>query len=299
MSARGFRDVVLGNALVVAGAELAMMLGGMRLGRKLIAPLFDQVSGSPAFESFALDALSFAMFLVPIAILLVFMLVTNYRSLRVFATGGPGACARALAIGLLLGAALNAGISYLVGHQGFVQYEFQGFSLWLLALFPCSAIVCLCEEMLLRGFVPAYMEETHRWDAVALASGALFIFHHVGNLGMFGFHAVFCLNVFLMGVLLYLLVRALGNFWVAVGLHTAWNFTQQYLFGLPNSGIVSELALFKGTNEIDGLFFDTVYGNEGSLLTAAVLAALVLMLLVWNAVKDRRAEADVSASHMG
>jgi len=35
------------------------------------------------------------------------------------------------------------------------------------------------------------------------------------------------------------------NMWWAVGQHSAWNFTQEYLFGLPNSGMSSALAIFK------------------------------------------------------
>ena len=37
----------------------------------------------------------------------------------------------------------------------------------------------------------------------------------------FGFNAMFALDIFLLGVLLCLLVRWEGNFWVACGFHTA------------------------------------------------------------------------------
>lgn len=100
---------------------------------------------------------------------------------------------------------------------------------------------------------------------------------------MYGFDAMFCLNVFLAGVIAYLLVKLTGNFWTCCGFHTGWNVTQMYLFGLPNSGISSAVALYQGNEAKDTFFFNTVYGNEGSWCTTIVfLISIAVILYMWK-----------------
>ncbi len=101
------------------------------------------------------------------------------------------------------------------------------------------------EEYLCRGFVPAYLKE--RGHIIIIAVGGIcFIFHHAGNMTMYGFSAIFCLNVFLAGAIMYLLIQISGNFWIVCGFHSAWNYTQQYLFGIPNSGSASQNHIKEG-----------------------------------------------------
>lgn len=73
-------------------------------------------------------------------------------------------------------------------------------------------------------------------------SGALFIFHRELNMKYYGFNSIFCLNVFLIGVFLCLMIKWDGNFWIACGFHTAWNYMQFHILGLSNSGSTPEVA---------------------------------------------------------
>ena len=106
------------------------------------------------------------------------------------------------------------------------------------------------------------------------------VLHHRGNLDFFGFSLIFCLNVVLYGIAFYLMVKWSGNFWICCGFHTGWNYTQQYLFGLPNSGMTSGFGLFRGENAVKSFVFDPVYGNEGSLLTLVVSIIMIAVLLL-------------------
>ena len=111
--------------------------------------------------------------------------------------------------------------------------------------------------------------------------GALFIFHHELNMLHYGFNTIFCLNAFLLGVLLCLLIRWDGNFWIACGFHTAWNYMQFHILGLSNSGSTPAVCIFKGVNSASTFFFDYVYGFEGSLC-ATVLITIGILLLIWK-----------------
>jgi hypothetical protein len=59
---------------------------------------------------------------------------------------------------------------------------------------------------------------------------------------------------------------------MCIAVHTAWNFTQNFLFGLPNSGIVSESSFLHLEAAKDSLFYDVVFGIEGTLSSVIVIA---------------------------
>ena len=94
-----------------------------------------------------------------------------------------------------------------------------------------------------------------------------------------GFSTLFSLNVFLLGVWFYFIVRLEGNFWIACGIHTAWNYVQSYLFGVPNSGYSYSVSVMEGANTSSSFFFDYVYGFEGSFFTTVMVTLLILVTL--------------------
>ena len=78
-----------------------------------------------------------------------------------------------------------------------------------------------------------------------------------------------------------LFVYAFDNMWIAIAMHTAWNFSQTVIFGLPSSGVASTYSLTGINDATNGLFYDTLFGAEGSLgaviAVASVSAVLILM----------------------
>ena len=179
-------------------------------------------------------------------------------------------------------------ISGIVYYTGGVHPVFQGLTWMPLAILPFTFIQCCMEEILIRGFVSTYLEENYKWYVVALIGGILFALNHINNLIYYGFSLVFCINVVLFGVAFYLMVKWSGNFWICCGFHTGWNYTQEFLLGLPNSGVTSGFALFRGENAVKSFVYDPVYGNEGSLLTLVaciILIAVLFMLIKMKAAK--------------
>ena len=267
-----------------------MMLGGLQIMYALYGPIFASLKPENEMQSeFLTYGIYYIAFIIPISLCLLYMYLTRKEKLKIFTKGGFRKSFCAMLIGFLVGFGTNALISLLAGVSGTVHYSFNTFSWYVPALLLPAFIQCSCEEVLLRAYAAPYMEDQNHWSAAAFISGSLFIFHHIGNLDIYGYDSRFCLNVFLIGVFLYLLTKATDNFWSCCGFHTAWNVTQMYLFGLANSGMSSNIALYQGLDAKDSFFYNTVYGNEGSWCTAVVIGiAIIVALYIWQKQKENK-----------
>ena len=72
--------------------------------------------------------------------------------------------------------------------------------------------------------------------------------------------------------------------------HAAWNYTQNIIFGLPNSGIVSEYSIFtlEAASARNGLFYNVNFGVEGSIGATAMLFILAAVIIYINRNKHER-----------
>lgn len=210
------------NILFVGLAELTIYTGGLRI--KYIVQAFAGFFTPIVGDKYSLYYNANFWLIIPIFILLAFMWLTCRKALSVFTEGSMSRKLGSLGRGLALGFIANGFLAFLAGVTNTVVFSFNEFEALILPLIFFVFIQCTAEEVLLRGYVPAILERKHRWDSVAFVSGTLFIFHHELNMAYYGFNSIFCLNVFLMGVLLCLLIKWDGNFWIACGFHTAWNY---------------------------------------------------------------------------
>ena len=265
------------NVLFVALMELTIYTVGLRI-MYLVQSLFNFFTPLVG-EKYTLYYNANFWLIIPILMLLAFMRLTCRNAMSVFTEGTMARKLKSLGKGLLIGFAANGILALLAGISHTIEYSFNEFEPLVLPLIFFVFIQCTAEEVLLRGYVPAVLEKEHSWDAVAFVSGALFIFHHELNMLYYGFNSIFCLNVFLIGVFLCLLIKWDGNFWIACGFHTAWNYMQFHILGLSNSGSTPDVCIFKGANSASSFFFDYVYGFEGSLC-ATVLITIGILLLI-------------------
>jgi len=95
------------------------------------------------------------------------------------------------------------------------------------------------------------------------------------------------IDIMICGITYSLIRWYAGNIWIAMGLHTGWNFTQAFIFGMPNSGLVSAVSLFhlESSNGINNLIYDFNFGVEGGLpavIVDLVPAVLVIVLAAKN-----------------
>ena len=265
------------NILFVAAAELIIYNGGLVI--KYAVQRNTNLFGPLVGKEFEIYYNANFWIIIPIILTLIFMRLFCPEALSVFTEGSFRRKMKSLGLGLLIGAGAILFLTLLTILSGAVTYRYQSFRFLIIPLIFFVFIQCCAEEILLRGFVPAVLSPEHRFDAVAFVSGALFIFHHIFNMEASGFSTLFCLNVFLLGVWFCFLIRLEGNFWIACGVHTAWNYVQCYLCGAPNSGYCFPISLFGGTNTSSSFFFDYVYGFEGSLCTTVMVTLLILLAM--------------------
>lgn len=196
-------------------------------------------------------------------------------------------------LGLLLGFGMNGVcilLAWLHGDLNFSVGCFDG--LYLLCALLAVCVQSGAEELVTRGYMMSALRERYPdWVAVAVNSlffGAL----HLMNPGI---TVISFLQIVFIGVSLSLIVVYFDSLWMCIAIHTAWNFTQNFLFGLPNSGIVSERSFLLLEGAADSLFYDATFGIEGSL-TGVLVAALLGVATVLLGEKKRRERSEKSLS---
>lgn len=194
------------------------------------------------------------------------------------AGGGRGNTGRCFAIGLLLGFVMNGICILLAWLHGDLSFSVGQFRVIYLA----AGLVCVCvqsgaEELVTRGYMMGALRERY---PVWFAIGVNTLFFSVLHLTNPGITAISFSEIAAIGLALSLIVYYFDSFWMAVAIHTAWNFTQSLLFGLPNSGIVSQGSFLHLESARASFLYDVTFGVEGTITSVVVVAALIVAV-VW------------------
>lgn len=186
-------------------------------------------------------------------------------------------------MGLLLGFGTNGFCILMSLLAGDIKLSFYGFDFVVLLTFALAVFIQSgAEELADRFFLYQRLRRRYRHPAVAVLGNALiFALLHVGNPG---FTVVSGLQIFLVGLVFSLMVYYYNNLWGAMSFHAAWNYTQNIIFGLPNSGIVSEYSIFRleAASARNGLFYNVSFGVEGSIGACLLLGLLAAVIIYLN-----------------
>ena len=208
--------------------------------------------------------------------LIIFAVIRGYRPmLQAFSPKRKGNNVKfALAGGLSLGMGLNLFIALVAIVTGAIEIHFVGmgagaFVLLFLAVFIQSG----AEELVARVYIYQRLRKDFpKWPIIAILGNALFFFlTHIGNPGM---TVISTLVLISAGVFYSLMVYYFDSLWVPILAHTTWNFTQSIILGLPNSGLVFPVSMFKVDAATSNFAFDPFFGIEGSILTLALNLAV-------------------------
>lgn len=207
--------------------------------------------------------------------------------------------------GILLGALLGFGtngfcvlMSYLSGD---IKLSYNGID-WklLIAFLICVFIQSSSEEVVDRLYLYQKLRRRYRSPLIAiLVNSIVFMALHIPNPG---FTAVAGCQIFLVAIIFSLFVYYYDGIWVAFWFHAMWNYTQNIIFGLPNSGIVSEYSIFRleAASARNGLFYNVNFGVEGSIGSSLVLIVVIIVMIVINRKKPEKrdywAEAEKAAA---
>ena len=222
-----------------------------------------------------------------IVCLLCFLRKKNRPLFRCFTKYCSGNNFKKFLLGLLIGGGMNGACILAAYLNGNITMSFDSFRpLPLLAVLLAVFIQSSSEEILCRGYL--YQKLNRRYNPVVavLGSSLFFAALHLGNPGV-GVVAV--LDLILSGLLFALMVYYMDSIWCAFAAHTAWNYTQNIIFGLPNSGLTVDFSIFKlNAGATDGFFYNTAFGVEGSWFAVLVEAAVIVVIWQWGRRKGKK-----------
>jgi hypothetical protein len=136
--------------------------------------------------------------------------------------------------------------------------------------------------VLFRGYILENVRDEWGVRAAVIVSSLAFGVLHTANPA---FGPLPFINLVLFGVAtaFYKLYVDDGQLWGVFAIHAVWNWLQQVVFGLPNSGVVSEpdATLFTLTpnTSLPSVIWGGGFGPEGTLAATVVLLALIAACL--------------------
>ena len=207
----------------------------------------------------------------------------NRPMLKALAPNRTGNNLKGILIGLLLGFGSNGFCILMSVITGDIKLSYNGIDPLVLLVFLIAVFIqSSSEELTDRIYLYQKLRRRYRNPLVAIVFSAIvFMAMHMANPG---FTPLAGSQIFLVGVFWALIVYYYDSVWVAFWFHTAWNYTQNIIFGLPNSGIVSEYSIFKleAASARNGLFYNVNFGVEGSLGSSLILIVMIIVLIIIN-----------------
>lgn len=135
------------------------------------------------------------------------------------------------------------------------------------------SFVGLYEEFLFRGYSQFTLARGITFWPAALLSSAAFAFVHHNNPGetLTGLAGVFSIGLFFC-----LTLRRTGSLWFAVGFHAAWDWSETFLYSVPDSGWRAPGHLLSSTLHGPTWLTGGTAGPEASVLCFVVIAGTSL-----------------------
>jgi membrane protease YdiL (CAAX protease family) len=204
--------------------------------------------------------------------------LTDSRMVRRFFFG--------LAVGLLLISALVGALwtTHLLVFEGRVL---SGAAIWKYAALwaALDLLVAFFEEGLFRGYLLYTLTRGLNFWWAALIMSILFGAAHGHNAGE---SPVGLITVGLGGLVLCLSLWLTGSLWWAIGMHTGMNWAESYLYGVIDSGSVSQGGLLESHPVGAPIWSGGTTGPEGSVY--AVIVLLVVAGGLWLVCGRNRAQ---------
>ena len=175
---------------------------------------------------------------------------------------------------------LSVVFSGAISYNGVYKNINTGLILLMLGGFICQGTM---EEVLCRGIAMQLLRRRTSAQVAIGISSALFTIPHLFNMsesgGVITLFAI--INLILISIVFSLLTLNFESIWAACGFHTIWNFILYNIFGMNLSGNDEMTAAVFDMRSVDSNILNGgAYGIEASIITAMVLAATVVIMLV-------------------
>ena len=267
--------------LVMLFATFMMLICGQIMGGLVEAP-FANLIENDSTGYWSTFFMYFGFIGTWIVFMLEFLIVRKDRPiLKALWTAPKGNNIKYLGIGFLIGFGLNIICAIVAVLNKDISLHYDSFKfIKLLLLFIAVFIQSSAEEMVCRGFIFQRLRRGYRHPAVAIIlNSLLFTSMHLFNPGA---SVISMTAVLAAGLLFSLMVYYMDSIWCAMAAHTAWNFTQNLILGLPNSGMVSPVSVFKldAATAKSSFAYSVEFGLEGSITAIAVMIITGIVIIV-------------------
>jgi hypothetical protein len=161
-----------------------------------------------------------------------------------------------------------------------LYYDFSASQIPLMIFaFICVFFQSTSEELWCRTFMYERINVHYPLWVAIVVNGTVFGLLHSFNPGI---TALAMADLIICGLAFSLLRWYSGSIWTCMGIHTMWNFTQNFLFGLPNSGLVSEASVFHldAATGISNWIYSYEFGVEGAVPAVFVDLLLAVVILI-------------------
>ena len=143
---------------------------------------------------------------------------------------------------------------------------------WAIAYVAVAAY----EELLTRGYALRTLTRGLSFPWALALTTLWFMYLHVHSDGETPFGLI---GVALFGAICAFSIWRTGSMWWAFGFHAAWDWSETFLFGVPNSGMPATHSVLVTHPLGPAWLSGGTAGPEGSIFMIPVIAALALMLL--------------------
>lgn len=273
-----FVAIILSIIVTYAGA----LIGYGITSYPLIKDLFTSLVYSEGMLQFLSD---YAMFIGIWVVVLftVSLFKGNHPMFKAISYNKKGNNIKGFLVGTILGYATNGFAILMSVLMGDIKLSFYGFDFVVLLAFAISVFIQSgAEELVDRFYLYQKLRRRYMFPWIAILLNSLvFAYLHVGNPG---FTLIAGVQIFLVGLIFSLMVYYYNNLWGAMAFHAAWNFSQSIVYGLPNSGIVSEYSIFtlEAASARNGFFYNVNFGVEGSIGAVLILRVLAVAIILMN-----------------
>jgi uncharacterized protein len=274
-----------GWGVIIFATTFAFMLGATLLSLERLAPALLRKINDPSGGF--LSKPSLLLIIVQVAKIVLLLAATfltakiERRSVWSYGLGGTRSL-RNFTIGILCG---FVSLSLLIGLLAVGKYIIfdgwaaQGDAIAGYAIFWAFdfLLVGFYEENQLRGYLQQTLARGVGFWPAAICTSVVFGLTHIGNSGE---TLVGIAQVALAGLVLCAGLRLTGSLWWSIGFHTAWNWTQSFVYGTLNSGLPAQGHLLSSHPTGDPRLSGGKVGPEGSLVCIALLLVILALMVV-------------------
>ena len=148
------------------------------------------------------------------------------------------------------------------------------------------------EEILCRGFLMNTLKKRVSVPLAVFISSTAFVVPHLIMTSILDSGLVYALigiaNLYLVSALFSIIVLWRGNIWISCGLHAAWNYILNIIFGLTVSGNGAKMeGLFLIRINMFNIINGSEYGFEAGIATMAITIIMICVILyIWKGRND-------------